>query len=102
MHNAQARLRSIECQRYTVRCANTGLSTVISATGSVLCELEPLTDGCLVYDAALLDGTTLYTVIGNTFVYVMGALLLAAPIYAAALDIKARINKGRDADGEDK
>ena len=101
MHNAQARLRSVEFGRYTARCANTGLSTVISATGTVLCDLEPLTEGYLVYDAALLDGTTLYTVIGNTFVYVLGALLLAAPIYAAALDTSALIKKRREECGAD-
>lgn len=69
MHNAQAQLRAIESGRYVIRSANTGISTVISDRGEVLCSLEPLVDGMLVRDVAVRDSLTLYAVTGNVFVY---------------------------------
>jgi len=72
MHNAQAQLRAIESGRYVVRAANTGISTVISDRGEVLCRLEPLVDGMLVEDVEIRESHTLYTVIGNLFVYFCG------------------------------
>jgi len=69
MHNAQAQLRAIESGRYVARSANTGISTVISDRGEVLCSLEPLVDGMLVEEIGVKKNVTLYTLIGNAFVY---------------------------------
>ena len=69
MHNAQAQLRAIESGRYLARSANTGISTVISDRGEVLASLEPLVDGMLVEEVELNEERTLYTTIGNSFVY---------------------------------
>ena len=69
MHNAQAQLRAIESGRQVVRSANTGISTVITARGEVTADLAPLVDGILVEDVSLHSHTTLYTYIGNLFVY---------------------------------
>lgn len=69
MHNAQAQLRAIESGRWVVRAANTGISTIISARGEVIADLEPLVDGILVEYVAMEDSVTLYSRIGNTFVY---------------------------------
>ena len=76
MHNAQAQLRAIESGRYVVRAANTGISTVLSDRGEILCDLEPLVDGMLVEDVALREDSTLYTWIGNLPVYLCGLALL--------------------------
>jgi apolipoprotein N-acyltransferase len=76
MHNAQAQLRAIESGRYVVRAANTGISTVLSDRGEILCDLEPLVDGMLVEDVALREDSTLYTGIGNLPVYLCGLALL--------------------------
>ncbi len=75
MHNAQAQLRAIESGRYVARSANTGISTVISDRGEVLASLDPLVDGMLVEEIEMRSEITLYTRIGNLFVY-LGLLLL--------------------------
>ncbi|MBQ9085562.1 MAG: apolipoprotein N-acyltransferase [Clostridia bacterium] len=89
MHNAQAQLRAIESGRYVVRCANTGISTIISDRGEVLSSLEPLVDGMVVEDVYRSDHRTLYTLIGNLFVFLWIAILLLL----AALEIILWIRK---------
>ncbi|MBQ8849365.1 MAG: apolipoprotein N-acyltransferase [Clostridia bacterium] len=69
MHNAQAQLRAIECGRYVVRSANTGISTVITDRGEVIAELEPLIEGMIVREVRLNSSRTLYSYIGNLFVW---------------------------------
>lgn len=78
-HQAQGQLRSIESGRYVVRAANTGISTVVSPTGELLAWIDPLTEGYAVADVEMRTEHTLYTVIGNLFVYlclVFSALLM--------------------------
>ena len=77
MHNAQAQIRAIECGRYISRAANTGISTAITNRGEVVESLEPLVDGMVVQKMYLRDSRTLYSYIGNLFVYI-GIIFLAA------------------------
>jgi apolipoprotein N-acyltransferase len=79
MHTAQARLRSVELSRYTVRSANTGLSCSITSTGEIADSLPILTDGYLICEVKVMESRTLYSYLGNTFVYLCG-ILSAAPI----------------------
>ena len=74
MHNAQAKLRAVETGRYLVRSANTGISSIIDPDGRVLDEEPPLVPGYVIADISARRSPTAYTVIGNTFVY----LLIAA------------------------
>ena len=69
MHNAQAKLRATETGRYIVRAANTGISSIIDPDGRVLDEEPPLVEGYVTADVAARDSLTLYSVIGNAFVY---------------------------------
>lgn len=92
MHNAQAQLRAIESGRYIVRSANTGISTVINSRGEVIAELDPLVDGMIVEDVYMRSNKTLYTVIGNLFVY-LSALYIAVMI---ALEVYAAMRKHRE------
>ena len=96
MHNSQARLRSVEVGRFTARSANTGVSSFITNTGVVLSEIPPLTEGYLTEDVAMLYSRTLYSVIGNTFVYVCAALCLCPPIYSSAIAIYERKKQNTD------
>ncbi|MBQ7335837.1 MAG: apolipoprotein N-acyltransferase [Clostridia bacterium] len=83
-HEAQAMLRAIENGRYLVRSGNTGISTVITEKGEHLVWIEPLVEGYAVADVEMIEHNTLYTVIGNSFVYVcMGfsALLLILGVF---------------------
>ena len=69
MHNSQSRLRAIETGRYVVRSANTGISSVIDPLGNVEKELGALKRGYVISDVYLRNDTTMYTFIGNVFVY---------------------------------
>ena len=81
MHKAQAQLRSIELSRFTVRSANTGISCVISNTGAVDGTIPLLEEGYEVLSAKKDGSRTLYSYIGNLFVYICGASLLAPLVY---------------------
>ena len=69
-HNGQAILRAVENGRALVRAANTGVSSIISAKGEVLTEIEPLVASQATATISLSSGNTLYTVIGDAFVLV--------------------------------
>ncbi len=75
MHLSQSRLRAIECGRYVVRSANTGISAVISPTGEILSQVDDGDKGNATSEAYLRDNRTLYSIIGNTFVYVLIAFI---------------------------
>lgn len=81
MHNGQAQMRAIESGRYVVRAANTGISTVISSRGQILEKKEPLVEGMVVSDVYLSQHQTLYTRLGNLFVYLWIALLLLYAVW---------------------
>lgn len=89
MHNAQAQMRAIESGRYIVRSANTGISTVINSRGEVISELSPLVDGIIVEDVYMSSNNTLYTVIGNLFVY----MLCIAIVSVIAFDIGSKLSR---------
>ena len=84
MHNAQARLRAIESGKYVIRAANTGISSIIDPLGNVNEELGALERGYIVGEVSMIEGNTVYTYIGNLFVYCCMALtviLLFMSIY---------------------
>ncbi len=70
MHNAQAKLRAIETGRYVVRAANTGVSSVITPTGKELARLDALEEGIVTAEIEMRSDVTLYTLVGNLFVYI--------------------------------
>ncbi len=76
MHNAQARLRAIESGRYVVRSANTGISSIIDPLGNVKEELSALECGYIISDVTMRQENTVYTYIGNLFVYICAAFVL--------------------------
>lgn len=95
MHNAQAKLRAVECGRYVVRAANTGYSTIISPRGEVIADTPILEEGYVIADVTLRSNMTLYVRIGNTFVYLCGAFFAGVLICSAVLRIR---NRGRSAE----
>ncbi len=90
MHNAQAQLRAIENGRYVARAANTGISTIITDKGKVVCELEPLVDGMVIGEVEVNTHKTLYTLIGNLFVYLWIAAIATLLAFETAFLIKKR------------
>jgi apolipoprotein N-acyltransferase len=69
MHNAQSILRAVENQRYVIRAANTGISSIINTKGEIVSSLEADTEGILCGVLVANSRMTLYTYIGNCFVY---------------------------------
>ena len=77
LHHSHARLRSIEFRRYTVRSAVTGVSSVIAPSGELLDRTELLCEDYAIADISARTDRTLYSYIGNLFVYLsLGALAL--------------------------
>lgn len=83
MHAAHDRLRAIENGRTVLRAANTGITAHIRPDGSMPDSLRDNVDGLLVCDAEVCTGRTLYTIIGNAFVYV--AILFIISIIGVSL-----------------
>ncbi len=90
MHNNQARFRAIESGRYVARSANTGVSSFISNTGEVIGSLPILTEGYLCADLVNLNMRTLYSKIGNVFVYLCGAFTFSLLAYDIVIRIKSK------------
>ena len=89
MHNAQAKLRAVETGRYIVRSANTGISSIITPNGEALDEEPPLVGGYAIADVAARDSATVYSVIGNLWVYILIAglaLMLTRCFYEIRCD----------------
>ncbi len=60
-HRLLSQLRAIEGRKHFLRCAATGETCSISATGQIVDRLAVQRDGVLLADAPLLDGQTLFT-----------------------------------------
>lgn len=98
MHHNQARIRALETGRYLLRSGNSGITSVISPTGEVLTEIEPLIEGYVVSEVKLLNAQTLYSVIGNLFVYLLIAFEAGvASTYVISLGIRRHTEKRRRA-----
>ncbi len=93
MHNAQAQLRAIESGRYVARAANTGISTVIDSRGRVIDSLEPLVGGIIVEDVYCTDKNTLWSYVGNLFVFLLALIYLCLTTQVSVTEIKEKINK---------
>ncbi|MBQ5771894.1 MAG: apolipoprotein N-acyltransferase [Clostridia bacterium] len=76
MHMAQARLRAVENGIPVARAANTGVSALITAKGELVELLPPLEEGYLAGSLTPGGGGTLYTAVGNLFVYLCLAFYL--------------------------
>ena len=83
MHNYQAKLRAIETGRCIVRAGNTGISCVITDKGTVTDQLPPFEQGYIVAQVNALTHRTLYSYVGNVFVY----LLIAASVLPFVIEL---------------
>ena len=75
-NETQAMLRAIESGRYLVRAGNTGISSIITEHGEHKAWLAPETKGIVISDVEMCTHITLYTRIGNLFVYSCIAFVL--------------------------
>ena len=68
-HNAQAVLRAVENNRYVIRSANTGISSIISPTGEIIRQSDVLQREVLIADVGIVRDKTVYTVFGDVILY---------------------------------
>ena len=77
MHHSQNILRAVEQGKYTVNCGNTGITSVVNDKGEVL-SIMPIYEEGYVIDTVYASSTrTLYSYIGNLFVYLCIAFAFA-------------------------
>ena len=79
-HNAQAQLRAVETGKWVLRSANTGISSVVTPQGEIVAQTEPLVKDYLVMPVQMSSQKTVYTRIGNLFVYLCLAFSAGVPI----------------------
>ena len=73
-HNKNAIIRAIENNRYVVRAANTGISSIVDNNGKVIMYLNPLDRGYINSSVKLISKNSLYSKIGD--IIVVAAIVL--------------------------
>lgn len=90
MHRAQGQLRAIECSRYVVRSANTGLTCIINNRGEVVNEVDPHVSASLTGEIEMRSGRTLYSYIGNAFIYLWLTIIAVFVVAAILFEHKSK------------
>jgi apolipoprotein N-acyltransferase len=77
-HDSLAPFRAIESRRYLVRCANTGISRIITPTGQTVVRLPLYARDSFVSTIRAQDGLTFYVRYGDIFVVLCVILVASA------------------------
>ena len=77
MHHSQNILRAVEQGKYTVNCANSGLTSIVNDKGEIIADMPIFEEGYVIETVYASSGRTLYSYIGNLFVYICIAFVLA-------------------------
>lgn len=80
-HTRHAVLRAVENGRWCLRDANSGISAIISPTGEVIDELGVNERGYLNVTAYTRDNTTIYNMMGNTWILIDFLALISFAVY---------------------
>ena len=78
-------LRAIETGKPVIRSANTGISCIIDPRGNIISQTQPMVEAILYGESYSTDQTTLYTVIGDVWLYMSFGYIgffIAKAIYA--------------------
>ncbi|MBO4453352.1 MAG: apolipoprotein N-acyltransferase [Clostridia bacterium] len=95
-HLRHAKLRAIECGRYILRAANTGISAFIEPNGNVSSSTGPLTEAVLYGAISLSGSTTLYTLTGDLFVPVSFGIIVSQIIINLYFFIRRKQKDGKN------
>jgi len=76
IHLVLARFRAIEQRRYLVRATNTGMSAIVDPLGRLLERTEVFEAATIVHDVRMLEGSTLYGLLGAWPGYLSALTLL--------------------------
>ena len=90
MHLRQAQLRAVESGRYIIRSADTGISAIVTPQGECLAELEAEVDGVSIATIYPSSARTLYSYIGNLFLYLLIAAELALVVDALIVYLRRK------------
>ena len=85
-HLQLAALRSIEHRRWLLRATSTGISAFVDASGRVVTRIPADVRGVAVRDVPMLQGTTVYEVVGDW----PGWMALAVMGFVAARELRRR------------
>jgi len=69
--------RAVECGRWMVRSANTGVSIVVSPSGRIVSRLGLFSKGVIVEDVLPLKSVTFYAVFGDAIVIIYALVALS-------------------------
>ncbi len=89
-------LRAIETGRPVVRAGNTGISCIIDPRGNILSQTEPMVQDVLYGEAFSCDTVTLYSIIGDIWLYLciaFSAGVCGYGIYKQKRKVKTDDNK---------
>lgn len=92
MHHSQNILRAVETGKYTVNCGNTGMTSIVSDKGEVLVQIPIFEDGYAIGTVSPSSVRTLYSYIGNLFVYLCVAFVIASIIIEGVIRLKNKKN----------
>ena len=92
MHHSQNILRAVETGKYTVNCGNTGMTSIVSDKGDVLVQIPIFEDGYAIGTVSPSSVRTLYSYIGNLFVYLCVAFVIASIIIEGVVRLKNKKN----------
>lgn len=85
MHHAQNILRAVEQGKFTLSCGNTGITSIVSDKGELVCDMPIYTEGYVIDTVYASSGRTLYSYIGNLFVYLCMFFLLFMVLHEFAI-----------------
>jgi len=92
-HEQFAVLRAIECRRWIVRSANTGISTVIDDRGRFVKSLPLFTSGAITERVPLLERKTLYVIYGD-FIALPAAIYSGIVLlFGIVVRVRSRLRK---------
>jgi len=81
-HMALSTLRAVENRRDLVRAVNTGVSAVVEASGRVAVSTETWQEVVIVHDVRLLEGRTVYQIVGDWPAWLGILVLVLAALWA--------------------
>jgi apolipoprotein N-acyltransferase len=91
IHLALVRLRAIEHRRWVIRAANSGISAIISPTGTLVSMTEQGVQASLIGEVMPRSDVTLYSRYGNWMLYAVLSALTARLFWLATRRITTRI-----------
>lgn len=96
-HLRHSQIRAIENRRFILRAANTGVSAYIDEHGRIEAQTEPLVKDILYSSAYSIEERSVYSYIGDVFLYISFAILAVITAINTIITIRSRKNGNNQA-----